>query len=76
MKHKHKAILYNLIGFCIPFMVSCVVLMYVFPEEKFWALVCSAFIAMVLAPRFVVVKTPSGERMFRKWLFSPPRPMR
>ncbi|WP_461534467.1 hypothetical protein [Sinomicrobium sp.] len=76
MKNKHKAFLYNLIGFGIPFVISFALLKYIFPEAHFWAMVCAALIAVLVSPRFWVVKTPSGERIFKKWSFSPPKLVR
>lgn len=73
MKYKHKALLYNFVCFAAIFILARIALHYFFPDYNFWTAVSSAIIAMVLAPKFVVAKTPSGEKLFVKWLFSAPK---
>ncbi|RNL84941.1 hypothetical protein ED312_13255 [Sinomicrobium pectinilyticum] len=73
MKYKHKALLYNFICFALVFILTRTALHYFFPGYDLWTAIASAITAMVLAPKFVVVEGPSGEKMFVKWLFLPPK---
>ncbi|MBC9796857.1 hypothetical protein [Sinomicrobium weinanense] len=73
MKYKHRALLYNFICFAAIFILARAALHYFLPGYNFWTAVISAVIAMVLAPKFIVVKTASGEKLFVKWLFSSPK---
>jgi len=64
-----KAFLFNLICFAILFVV------FRFLIEKYtnltgWWIPLTAFVVgTLLAPKFQVVKTRDGERMFMKWIF-------
>ncbi|UGU14495.1 hypothetical protein LS482_12390 [Sinomicrobium kalidii] len=70
MKYKHKALLYNFVCFAALFILVRMALHYFFPGYNFWTAVFSGITAIVLAPKFVVVKTASGEKLFVKWLFT------
>ena len=64
-----KAFLFNLICFAVLFVV------FRFLIEKYtnltgWWIPLTAFVVgTLLAPKFQVVKTRDGERMFMKWIF-------
>ncbi|SFW72380.1 hypothetical protein SAMN02927921_03675 [Sinomicrobium oceani] len=70
---KYKAVLYNFLCFAVIFILTRTALHYFFPGHDLWTAIASAIVAMVLAPKFIVVRGPSGEKFFVKWLFTAPK---
>lgn len=69
MKPKHRALLFNFIGFAILFIAGRSLLVYLFSSDTILLAVLAAAIAMVLAPKFAAVKTPAGEKLMMQWVF-------
>jgi hypothetical protein len=69
MAPKHKALIYNFLTFAILFVLFRFLLDYLFSLERFVLAVISAILATILAPKFAVVKTANGVKMFVKWPF-------
>lgn len=69
MRPKHRALLYNFIGFAFLFIGSRLLLGHFFSMGTFILAFLAAVIATILAPKFAVVKTPKGEKLMMKWIF-------
>lgn len=69
MKPKTKALLYNFIGFLFFFLVIRFSLHAVTALNYIVIALISGFGAMLLAPKFAVVKQESKERIMMKWIF-------
>lgn len=68
MKPKHKALLYNFIGFTVLFIIMRLALGYFFPINRIFMAVTAAIIANVLAPKFWI--SPNEGKLLMKWVFS------
>ncbi|MEH6681622.1 MAG: hypothetical protein V7724_13815 [Sediminicola sp.] len=69
MRAKYKALLYNFLGFAVLFILIRLLLGHYFNAGTFVLALVSALVANLLAPKFGVVKTHGGERLFMKWVF-------
>ncbi len=69
MAPKHKALAYNFISFALLFIIFRFFMGYFFPWERFVLAMVAAILASIMAPKFAVVKTDEGERIFVKWVF-------
>jgi hypothetical protein len=69
MTKKTKAFLYNLLGFSFFYIISYFVVMTFGVLEGLWIAATSFVISTLLAPKFQVVKTNEGEKLFMKWIF-------
>ena len=68
-KPKHKAIIFNFLGFAILFVVGRVLIGMLLSLNTLVLAVIAAVAASLLAPKFGAVKTPSGEKLMMKWIF-------
>ena len=69
MRPKHKALLFNFIGFAVLFVTRRFVFGYFLPINGILLAVIAAIIASVLAPKFGAIQTSEGENVFMKWIF-------
>jgi len=69
MKAKHKALLFNFIGFAALFLTTRLVLGFYVQINTVFLAIISAVVASVLSPKFGAVKTKEGEKLYVKWLF-------
>ncbi|MBT8312404.1 MAG: hypothetical protein HKP23_06190 [Flavobacteriaceae bacterium] len=69
MRPTYKALLYNFIAFAIFFLTTRLILGYFWPGNLIFLAVGSAVVASILAPKFGVIKTNSGEKLMMKWVF-------
>ncbi|MDC6389897.1 hypothetical protein PP182_14455 [Maribacter sp. PR1] len=69
MKLKHKALLYNFLGFAIIFLIARFGLVYLLEVKPFYYAITSALIAMLLAPKFAVAQVNSSKKLMMKWIF-------
>lgn len=69
MTHKTKALVYNLLGFAVAFIVSRMLLQAYSGLSGFWLPVTAFVVSTILAPKFQSVKTRDGEKIFMKWIF-------
>jgi hypothetical protein len=70
LKPKYKALIFNFLGFAILFVVGRLILVMLLLSLNTLVLaVIAAVAASILAPKFGVVKTPSGEKLMMKWIF-------
>ncbi|HSD14060.1 MAG TPA: hypothetical protein VLB74_05390 [Flavobacterium sp.] len=69
MTLKTKSLVYNFLGFALLFMIVRFVAQAFTNLTGFWLPLTAAVAASILAPKFQVVKTSEGEKMFMKWLF-------
>lgn len=69
MSKQTKALVFNMIGFLILFIIFRYVVA-TYTSFTSWQIPLAAFlVATILAPKFQVVKTNDGEKLFMKWLF-------
>jgi hypothetical protein len=64
-----KSFLFNLLGFAILFIGLRYFLLDYTGITGIWKPLISFGIATLLAPKFQVVKTNDGEKLFMKWIF-------
>jgi hypothetical protein len=69
MKAKYRALLFNFLGFAILFLIIRLVMGHYFNANTFLLALVSALLANILVPKFGVVKTYGGDKLFMKWLF-------
>ena len=69
MKVQTKAFIYNLLGFALIFLLVRFVLAYFFHLNRWVLALVAAIVASLLAPKFGVVKTANGDKLFVKWIF-------
>lgn len=69
MTLKTKSLLYNFIGFALLFIIVRFVAATFTNLTGFWLPLTAAVAASILAPKFQVIQTHEGEKMFMKWLF-------
>ena len=69
MSKKTKAFIFNLLGFSFFYIISYFVVMTFGVLEGLWIAATSFVISTLLAPKFQVVKTNEGEKLFMKWIF-------
>lgn len=69
MSKQTKALVFNMLGFFVLFMIFRYVVA-TYSGFTSWKIPVAAFlVATILAPKFQVVKTAEGEKLFMKWLF-------
>jgi len=69
MKPKYKALLFNFLGFAILFVVGRLALGMLVSLNTLVLAVIAAVAASLLAPKFVVNKSQTGEKLLMKWIF-------
>ncbi|WP_306352777.1 hypothetical protein [Flavobacterium sp. '19STA2R22 D10 B1'] len=69
MSIKTKAFLYNFACFAALYMSIYFLIITFTHLQGFWIPVTAAVAATLLAPKFQVVRTNDGDRMFMKWIF-------
>jgi hypothetical protein len=69
MSPKIKALVYNFFGFAPIYFIGYVLLVQFTTFTGFAIPALAAFAAIILAPKFQMVKTQSGDKVFMKWLF-------
>lgn len=69
MTLKTKSIVYNFLGFALLFIIVRFVAATFTNLTGFWLPLTAAVAASILAPKFQVIKTHDGEKMYMKWLF-------
>lgn len=69
MTLKTKSLLYNFLGFAILFIIIRFVADTYTNLSGFLLPLTAAVAATLLSPKFQVVKTHEGEKLFMKWLF-------
>lgn len=69
MSKQTKSLVYNMIGFLVLFMTFRFVVA-AYTSFTSWQIPVAAFVvSTILAPKFQVVKTAEGEKLFMKWIF-------
>lgn len=68
MKLKHKALVYNFIGFAIIFTISRILLGHFIPIQRILLAILAALTANVLAPKFAVARIEGEEKLVMKWI--------
>jgi hypothetical protein len=69
MSKQTKALVFNMLGFLILFIVFRYIVAN-YTGFTSWQIPVAAFlISTILAPKFQAVKTNDGEKLFMKWLF-------
>ena len=69
MRPKHKALMFNFIGFAILFIITRIILGHFFSFHRIILAITAFVIANLLAPKFVVVTDDGNEKIIMKWLF-------
>jgi len=64
-----RSIFYNFLCFALIYSAAYFLVISFTNLTGYWIPITSAVIASILAPKFQVVKTNNGEKMFMKWLF-------
>ena len=69
MSKQTKSLVYNMLGFLILF-ITFRFIVAAYTGFTSWQIPLAAFlVATILAPKFQVVKTNEGEKLFMKWFF-------
>lgn len=69
MSKQTKSLIYNMIGFLILFITFRFIIQ-AYTGFTGWKIPVAAFVvSTILAPKFQVVKTNEGEKLFMKWIF-------
>tara|TARA_R110002126_G_scaffold147915_1_gene294004 strand:+ start:469 stop:699 length:231 start_codon:yes stop_codon:yes gene_type:complete len=69
MQLKHKALLFNFIGFAAIFILIRWLVMDLFSLNHFVKSLLSAILATLFAPKFAVIKAKEGFKLVMKWIF-------
>ncbi len=69
MRLKHKALLFNFIGFAVLFIIARLTLGLLMPINPLFLAITSAIIANILAPKFGAVDLDGTEKLMMKWIF-------
>ncbi|MBT8321058.1 MAG: hypothetical protein KJO90_05245 [Eudoraea sp.] len=69
MRPTFRALLYNFIAFAIFFLIIRLILGYFWSDNLIFLAIGSAVVASILAPKFGVIKTNSGQKLMMKWIF-------
>jgi hypothetical protein len=69
MSPKIKALVYNFFGFAPIYFLGYFLIGQFTSITGFAIPAIAAFTSIILAPKFQVVKTQTGDRLFMKWLF-------
>lgn len=69
MQPKHKALVFNFIGFAVLFIIGRLAFGHFLYINRIFIALMAAIIATILAPKFVVIKTDGREKMMMKWIF-------
>lgn len=69
MDYKTKALLWNLIGFAVLFIIARFLLALYSGLTGLWLPITAFVVATIIAPKFQAVKTRDGEKIFMKWIF-------
>ncbi len=71
MRPKHRAILFNFIGFAIIFIIARLILGNFLTIHRLFLALIAAIIANVLAPKFTATTADDGkEKVLMKWIFT------
>ena len=69
MSKQTKSLVFNMLGFLILFIVFRFIVAS-YTGFTSWQIPLAAFVvATILAPKFQVVKTNDGDKLFMKWMF-------
>jgi len=68
MKLKHKALLYNFIGFALIFILTRMLFGYYVPMHRLVLALIAAVVANVLAPKFAIARIQGKEKLVMKWM--------
>ncbi|WP_284652061.1 hypothetical protein [Flavobacterium terrisoli] len=69
MTNKTKALLYNLFGFAVIFLLVLFIMNIYSGLTNLWMKITAFVISTLLAPKFQAVKTRDGDVIFMKWIF-------
>ncbi|MGB5275200.1 MAG: hypothetical protein WBN39_14190 [Flavobacteriaceae bacterium] len=69
MRPKHKALLFNFIGFAVLFIIARLALGYFIDINRIFLAVGAAIIANILAPKFGAIDRAGKQRVLMKWIF-------
>jgi hypothetical protein len=69
MSKKTKAFIFQLISFSVFFIISRIIVEKYTGITGFWIPFTAAVVSTILAPKFQVVKTNEGEKLFMQWMF-------
>jgi len=69
MSPKIKALVYNFFGFAPIYFLGYFLIGQFTSLTGFTVPAIAAFASIILAPKFQVVKTQNGDKLFMKWLF-------
>lgn len=69
MKPKYQVLIYNFLSFAILFLIFRFGLSLFLTLDSFYLALIAAISASVLAPKFAVLKTETGDKVLLKWIF-------
>ncbi len=69
MKPKYQVLIYNFLSFAILFLIFRFGLSLFLTLDSFYLALIAAISASVLAPKFAVLKTETGDKILLKWIF-------
>lgn len=70
MSPKTKVFIYQFVSFAIIFIPLRYLLVWLAKSEGFWVPLTAFFLTVLLAPKFQVVQTNEGSKIWMKWFFS------
>lgn len=70
MSKQTKGLLFNFLGFAILYFPIKYIIEINSRFSYFQVIIAAFLVATILAPKFQVVKTAEGEKLFVKWLFT------
>jgi hypothetical protein len=69
MKKQTKALLYNFFWFAIIYFPSYYLVATFSGLKGYWIPISVGIFSMILAPKFQMIHTKDGEKIYMKWLF-------
>lgn len=69
MSKKVKSFLYNFLGFVVIYLPTLFLVDEFTHLNGLWIPMTAFMVALLLAPKFQAIKTPSGEKIYMKWFF-------
>lgn len=70
MNKKVKAFIYNLLGFAVFFFPARYLVAAYTNLQDLWIPLTAFVVGTLLSPKFQVVNTRDGEKLFMKWIFT------
>jgi hypothetical protein len=70
MSKRTKSIIYNFLSFAAFFLPILLLTQAFTGLTGLWIPVTAFVVSTLVAPKFQAIKTPTGEKLFMKWIFS------